>query len=103
MYVDGGLVATTTVVLATPTAQVLSLGGLSSAPSTYPFKGYISSVRVSSGVRYMGAFVPGALAPDATTALSWDFADWSGGTVSDGSGGGRIGSVVGATWSGVCP
>jgi hypothetical protein len=60
----------------------------------------IDEVRISSTVRYTGAFVPQtSFTPDATTQALWHFDTGRGLTAFDSSGNGNHGTINGATWT----
>ena len=61
--------------------------------------GAIDEVRVSNTLRYTGDFVAARhFTTDAKTALLWHFNDGSGDTVTDASGYGYSGTIVGGTF-----
>ncbi len=62
--------------------------------------GVIDEVRISSSVRYTGAFSPAtSFSADADTLALWHFDEYTGSVVYDSSGNGNDGTVVGATWT----
>jgi hypothetical protein len=72
--------------------------GVGIGTSTRYYYGYIDSIRVSSTVRYAGAFTPSdVLLADTMTSAMWSMEEGSGSTVSE-SIGGFHGTVHGATW-----
>jgi len=70
----------------------------------YPWYGRIESVRVSSGVRYGGGFVPTfPLSADANTVGLWQLQAGTGTKLVDSGSANAAGKAVGATWSKTSP
>jgi serine/threonine protein kinase len=64
------------------------------------FVGTIHQIRISRGCRYTGDFTPAAvLASDSDTLALYRFDEGVGNVVNDSSGNGRLGAVIGATWT----
>lgn len=98
LYVDGklaGSVSGSTASIALPTD--VYVGGVNYQQDG--LAGAIDEVRVSNTLRYTGDFVPARhFTTDAKTSLLWHFNDGSGDTITDASGYGYSGAIVGGTF-----
>lgn len=99
VFLDGQLRATASGSAATLGANAaLVLGGLTYGADG--LAGAIDEVRISSTLRYAGAFVPARrLAADAATVGLWHLDEGTGTTFADASGNGYTGAVGGGGWA----
>jgi hypothetical protein len=102
-FIDGSSVGTSTPLLDTHFSGPYP-GGLGGQTGHSYADARVNTVRISSSIRYTADFTPDhRLETDDETELLWRFEDPGSTVISDLSGSGRDGTVVGSSWVDDCP
>ncbi|MDP2313448.1 MAG: LamG-like jellyroll fold domain-containing protein [Pseudomonadota bacterium] len=108
LFVDGTRVASVTLTSDSPSStQHGGVGGgrVNGSGTNYFLDGRIAGVRISNTARYASSFTPESIfTADSSTVALYAMDEGMGTTLTDSSGNGQDGTVVGATWTtGDCP
>jgi formylglycine-generating enzyme required for sulfatase activity/serine/threonine protein kinase len=101
LYENGQLVSTTNSQweLARPTGQPSTIGSVSSQAGKSWLQGRVWRARLSNVIRYTEDFTPTAdWEPDTETVALYRFDDGAGDVLTDASGNGHHGKIIGASW-----